>query len=277
MPKKLMVLPKLKFTKIFCVLIVSFLVFGCNEKRQDSAVIGCPNNTAGMLVNYAIKHYGSNQFDIQFADGFSSYLMMDCCSSKSTWSLTSGELDAAVLCPDAAAAFLEKTDDFLLAGPLTYNSEALVFKDPGKVPEHIGFMNGQERQKEILMASYYADAAYHPVLATSLPYALSVGQIDAAVLDIATAVTLDYQYLLIESKIPTSVLVVSKDFYNSQLYPALLLSIENAAAEIKEYRPFCEAMTFLFSQEMGRKEYTKWQSAEIKFPDLSAMAVPIPY
>lgn len=234
----------------------------CGEAEQQEIVIGCSSNTGGMLVNFALT--GFADFAVTATDGMSAYLMMDCCSTKSTWSLTSGDLDGAVLCPDAAAAFLAENDDFLLAGPLTYDTEVLVVADPGL--ETIGYMNGQKRQQENLVAQYGNKPHYAPVLATSLPYALMTGQVDAAVLDIGTAIWLDYPFVPLRGEKPTTVLVVHQDFYASTEYHTLLLALENARAALADFIPFQQAMKFLFTEEIGRKEYERWLSTEIKFP-----------
>jgi len=265
LPKKLMASP-ISFFKILIlctILMVScFGLIACGEVKKQGIVIGCSNNTGGMLVNFALTGYEG--FTVTATDGISPYLMMDCCSSKSTWSLTSGELDGAVLCPDAADSFLTQNDDFLLAGPLTYDTEMLVVADPRL--ETIGYMNGQERQKENLEAVYGNKPHYAPVLAASLPYALSTKQIDAAVLDIGTAIWLDYPSIPLKGNKPTTVLVVHQDFYASEEYHTLLLAIENARAALKDFDAFQQAMKFLFTEEIGRKEYEKWLSEENKFP-----------
>ena len=85
-------------------------------------------------------------------------------------------------------------------------------------------------------------------------------------LDIANACTTDYTWQVIEGEKPTAVLVVKKDFYNSAEYPVFLNALADAQCSLTEYDSFCEAMTFLFPNGVGRKEFEKWQLAAIKFP-----------
>jgi len=244
--------------------IFSFSLAACHEgKNQGSIIVGCSNNVGGMLVNFALTN--NKSFTVKTTtDEMSTYPMMDCCSSNSTWSLTSGELDAAVLCPDAAENFLAANKDFILAGPLTYDTEVLVVANPRL--KTIGYSNGQERQKENLIAVYGDDPEYVPIIATSLPYALSTGQIDAAVLDIGTAIWLDYTLVPLKGEEPTTVLVVQKDFYASATYENMLEAIENARVALNNFEAFQEAMRFLSTEEVGRKEYEKWLSLGIRFP-----------
>ena len=214
-------------------------------------------------MNYAIASSGEEGLSSYQSEGISSYLLMDCCSSKTTWSLTSGDLDAAVLCPDAAEKFLAENKGYRIAGGLSWGTEALVYKEGAQSFEMIGYMSGQERQKRAL-EQLYPDAEYMPVIMTSLSYALHVDEVDAAVLDITTAVLLDYPYITLADETPTAVLVASEEFYRSEEYLALILAWENAKAAIGEYEPFCEAMSFLFSEKVGRKEYERWLLSEEK-------------
>ena len=254
-----------KLSYLLLALIALFLLTSCRE-QADSFAIGCSNNAAGMLMSYAIAHSETDVFSVYRSEGITSCLLMDCCSTKTTWSLTSGDLDGAVLCPDAAANFLRENAGYRIAGDLSYGTEVLVYKEGSTEFLTIGYMSGQDRQKRALEA-LYPNAQYVPVTVTALSYALHVDEVDAAVLDLTAAAVLDYPYITLVDDSPTTVLVVSDVFYMSAEYPALLLAWENAKAAIGEYEPFCEAMSFLFSEEVGRKEYETWLSAEKKqFP-----------
>lgn len=253
---------RLKISVLCILTIFSLALVACRDVEKQGSIIGCSNNVGGMLVNFALTNY--ENFTVSPTAEINPYPMMDCCSNKSTWSLTSGQLDAAVLCPEAAASFLAEHDDFILAGPLTYDTEVLVVANPRL--KTIGYMSGQDRQKKNLIAVYGNDLHYAPVLATSLPYALSTEQIDAAVLDAGTAVWLDYPFVPLQGDEPTTVLVVHKDFYASEEYKNFLSALENARAALNEFEAFQEAMKFLFTEEVGRKEFEKWLSIGIKFP-----------
>lgn len=260
---------------LLCCLSIAGFLLCCRaySARHDGYIVGCANNTAGMLVNYAISRSGSQGLRAQDMGGLSSYMMADCCSSASAWTLYRGDFAAAVLCPDAAESFLAESKGYLLAGPLTYRTEVVASKGARQVLR-VGYMNGQERQRDALRKKYGADVKCLPIMASSLPYALHIGEIDAAVLDLATAVTLDYQYASLEDEMPTAVLVVSEEFYNAPEYLALLSAFENNMKTIEEYEPFVEAMRFLFSEELGRKEYEKWRASEKKYPVPGQIARP---
>ena len=251
---------------VIIVIGISFL-----EKSNNSSefIIGCPNSIGGMITNFAVKYYCGANIGIEEDPPISAYLVADCCSPKTGISLTSGELQGAVMCPDSAKELVEKDDRFMIVSDFTFNTEIIVFSKSISSAEDvkkIGYMNGQERQRKNLEALYGDKLNYIPIMATSLPYALELGEVDAAVLDFGTGLQMDNDFIVLESDIPTTVLVIAKDFYGSEQYEALDAAIAEACKDLDNFEGFSEAMHFLSADSIDGKEFEKWLSLDRRYP-----------
>lgn len=178
------------------------------ESAEETLVVACGDDLAGIVVQSVVEQ---NNITIEKL-GMDYMSVGDCCGSNAQFALSAEEVDIAVLCPDAVKNLQDAGKDYEVLGTVVYDGNVFVKRaDSPENPEVIGYMNKRTEQLELLQEIYGTDKNYRPVFASALSYALENKDIDMAVMDITTALKLNYPMEPATSGVPTSIMVVKRE------------------------------------------------------------------
>lgn len=238
------------------------------KTEKDPVLIGAGSDSAGLILHTSFSR--SSLFAVYETLPFDFYSVMDCCSSTSQWTLSdnSNSVNIMAMCPDSAAEFIQKDDRFSIVGPLVYNADVLVTNTGEQSPKVIGYMQGKERQKRILEKNYGAQVTMQPMLFYALPYALEKGRIDGAVLDIMTAVQLNYPISPLIDEEPSYVLVASKEFINSEEYKDFIRQYNATVENLKTSGELQGSLESFLNKTELDEEVKKWEQIPIQYGKL---------
>lgn len=196
--------------KLLCgCLLVGFAVLllaGCRETQERlhmGAGPGLPLLLAETLADRLLEKQGEASSEA-VADGATGgadisdtdvRTVGDCCAAVSQWALSSRELDMAIMCPDAARILVEKNADYVLAGPVLLDGDALVRKPAARqqtqagreVIQRVGMSHQRSAQRALIQETLGQDVEIIEMLPAALLYALERNAVDAIVLDRLTA------------------------------------------------------------------------------------------
>jgi hypothetical protein len=167
----------------------------------------------------------------------------DCCSAVTSWGLGAKSLHGAVMCPDAASAFLAGNGEFVSLGPVMLNSDVFLLAEalPGAKDTELRIGVSHNRRHQVLMANeqFGGRARVVPMLPAGLPYALEKGEVDGIVIDLGFAAGEGEggrrrMLLRTGGPVPTQELVVRRSFLRSEAFAAFSLAYEKARREVAE-------------------------------------------
>jgi len=183
-------------------------LFSPAKEKEKRLLIGIPDDAAGYIMRSLVE---AGEANVQISTMLGIYPIKDCCTSTSEWALCTEKLDMAVICPDAAARFVEKNERYLILGPCMVNSDILLGN--GSSTSKIGITQHRWYTRDAITRVWGSQVEVVPMLANALPYALEEGQVDAAVIDIGKALRLKWprQALQEESDTISYVLVIRKE------------------------------------------------------------------
>ena len=136
--------------RIIYGLIILLTVCSCvsctegSQSADDKIIIACGNDTAGILVKKTVASCTqAEQADIDAQQ------VGDCCGSNSQFALSTGDVDVAVVCPDAVQFLPEGGKDYMVVGTVVYDANLVVRKTgTSELPASIGYMNNRVNQIE---------------------------------------------------------------------------------------------------------------------------------
>jgi hypothetical protein len=215
-----------------CVLLTAIcLLLSCTE-RQEGIRIAAPDDYCGVLAHYLVKN--KELTNAEFAGEV--FPLMDCCSTTTEWAMSADEIDVAWLCPDAAQNLLKKDSRFLILGPSLVNSQVLVIREGGN-PKRIAYSHKQEYQKALIQKRFGMDCEAIPVTPTALPYLYEKGSVDGVVVDVLKSLTIKGRHLHLSddgADVINYVLVVSKAFRGSEIFPQFISALQNSTAKLND-------------------------------------------
>lgn len=160
----------------------------------------------------------------------------DCCAANTTWGLGVRSLQGAVMCPDAAREFLAENGDFVSLGPIMFNSDVFMLNGAIGTVRKVGVSH--KRSHQILMAEAVFElqpSGIVPMLPVGLPYALKKGEVDAIIIDLGVAAEIESSYTGWAGRaLPTQVLVLHKEFAESEAFADFALAYARARKDIIE-------------------------------------------
>lgn len=241
-----------------------FLFAGCGkEEREGYLSIGMPDGAGSIIVEYLAKE------KVDFLKSemeFALYPIKDCCSSTSTWALSSREVDMAIICPDAAEELVKKDARYVVYGPVLANSDVFLIRKNVEI-KSIGYTQNRWYQKK-LIEQKFKGARPVPMLSASLPYALEKKAVDGIIVDISNCFEFSGDLVPVYTKgqdVVTYVLVVNREVVNRPSFKRLMQAWKEAAAELNDNR----TLKNFWSQQNGEKytaeEMKVWKRAGIKF------------
>ena len=154
--------------------IVALIVIFPESEETATLRIGAGDDMAGSILKKVISQ---NEFDFEIE----TYYLKDCWAPTAQWSLKSNVYDVAMICTDAADKFIEASDDFVLLGTITENTDVLIKKDNNV--KKIGLTSNKDYLSDFIREKY-TDAEIEYMSPHSFGYAYESDQIDGYVIDI---------------------------------------------------------------------------------------------
>lgn len=199
---------------------LSATLYRDHRKAADRVVlhVGAGNDITGLLMDDLVESTKNTSLQIELNT------FMDCCGNAAQWAMTSDDLDAGFYCSSIALTLINRNSDLEIYGPAVINAEVVALgRDPEDVctmaiPMKRSFLN------EIVYANFPAVTEIFQVSTTSLNYAVSGGQVDGAIVDVAKALSapdFDYVRLSDEDHISYS-LVVNKNIVDTAQFAEFL-------------------------------------------------------
>lgn len=154
--------------------IVALIVIFPESEETATLRIGAGDDMAGSILKKVISQ---NEFDFEIE----TYYLKDCWAPTAQWSLKSNVYDVAMICTDAADKFIEASDDFVLLGTITENTDVLIKKDNNV--KKIGLTSNKDYLSDFIREKY-TDSEIEYMSPHSFGYAYESDQIDGYVIDI---------------------------------------------------------------------------------------------
>ena len=238
---------------------------GTPSHEEEPLVVAYGDDIAGMLIQEALADLPAEKADI----GLDSINMGDCCGSNAQFALSTGEVDVAILCPDAFFDLEETGKQYTIVGELVYDGNVLVTRPDSPAELNvIGYMNGRDEQRELLEQVYGENVDLQPMFASALPFALENRAVDAIMLDAALALKLHYPTESVSSGTVTSVMIVRSDLASDprlqQLIDAYNELVEALADEEVLIKMLCDYLETENSEEVS----AFWKTATVQFGSL---------
>ena len=207
----------INFLLIVAIVAIAALIFIFPESEETGTLrIGAGDDMAGSILKKVISQ---NRFDFEIEP----YYLKDCWAPTAQWSLKSNVYDVAIICTDAADKFIEASDDFVLLGTVTENTDVLIKKDNNV--KKIGLTSNKNYLSNFIREKY-ADSEIEYMSPHSFGYAYESGQIDGYVIDIG----------LINSNLEGKIENVSDGDYGSNVIIANRKILNN-----KKFKEFLKA------------------------------------
>lgn len=254
----------LAFLSLLMAAGVGFLASPGENRDPSKITIGAPDDSGGLVIHYILHRGGFGAAEI--VSSFATYTMKDCCTSTSELALSTGELDMAVLCPDAAEKLVEKDPRFTIVGPVVLNSDIPVIR-PGSHPRRIGVAQRRHFQERLVKERFSPECAAVPILPAGLPYALERGAVDGVVVDILKGLTLSGTRVFPEDSPDraTYVLVARKKLTSSLLYRQFMDSYKQAVEELSDPRNLARAVEGYKGIRWTNREIEEWKAFKVRF------------
>ena len=231
----------INFLLIVAIVAIVALIFNFHEREEKGTLrIGAGDDMAGSILKKVISQ---NEFDFEIEP----YYLKDCWAPTAQWSLKSNVYDVAIVCTDAADKFIEASDDFVLLGTVTENTDVLIKKDNNITK--IGLTSNKNYLSDFIKEKY-ADAEIKYMNPHSFGYAYESGQIDGYVIDIG----------LINSNLEGEIENVSDSDYGSNVIIANRKILKDKKFEkfLKAYEnPNPDYFEFKFGKDERRNEIWK--------------------
>ncbi len=253
---------------VFTVIILAAVAFSTlprGEKDGNKVMIGAPDGSGGLLVHYLVNGIGYNGMAVK--EEFETYTIKDCCSSTSQWALSTGLLDASVMCPDSAQKLLEKDKRFEVLSECLVNSDIVVLKR-GVTPATIGVAQNRPRQEQLIKDIFGPECRVMPMLPTAIPYAYEKNSVDGVVVDALRGLTMEGEIISPSAgreDWTTYVLVARKSFREDPRFNEFILSFKQAAEELNRPDVLQAAAAKYNGMVISCKEMDKWNQLMIRF------------
>ena len=233
--------------------------------QEKPLVIAYGDDIAGIILQKALADLPAKRADI----GLDAINMGDCCGSNAQFALSTGQVDVAVLCPDAMYDLKEAGKQYTVLGELVYDGNVLVTRPDS--PEHlavIGYMNGRDEQRDLLEQVYGQNVDLQPMFASALPYALENKAVDAIMLDASLALKLNYPTRSISSGVVTSVVIVQTDLLSDPRLEALVAACNETVQNLSDETVITDMLCEYLETDNQKEVSDFWKSVTVQFGSL---------
>lgn len=245
----------INFLLIISIVGIVALIFIFPKREETGTLrIGAGDDMAGSILKKVISQ---NRFDFEIEP----YYLKDCWAPTAQWSLKSNVYDVAIICTDAADKFIEASDDFVLLGTVTENTDVLIKKDNNL--KKIGLTSNKNYLSDFIKEKY-ADAEIEYMSPHSFGYAYESGQIDGYVIDIA----LINSYLegeienVSDSDYGSNVIIANRKILKDKKFEKFLKAYNKMVLEYNK-NPNPDYFEFKFGKDERRDEIWKVKLKEI--------------
>lgn len=236
-----------------------------SRTQEDPLVIAYGDDIAGLVVQKALADLPAERADI----GLNTVNMGDCCGSNAQFALSTGEVDVAILCPDAMNDLKEVEDLYIELGQLVYDGNVLVTRpDSPEDLKVIGYMNGRDEQRVLLEETYGQGVDLQPMFASALPYALENKAVDAIMLDVSLAAKLNYPTRPISDGVVTTIMIVREALVSDPRLQALIEAYNAAVAELQEEEAVIQMLCDYLETEDTKEVSAFWKTVTVRFGSL---------
>ena len=231
----------------------------------EPLVIAYGDDIAGIILQKALKDLPAERADI----GMDAINMGDCCGSNAQFALSTGQVDVAVLCPDAMQDLAEAGKKYTVLGELVYDGNVLVTRpDSPDTLAVIGYMNGRDEQRDLLEAVYGQGVDLQPMFASALPYALENKAVDAIMLDASLALKLNYPTKSISSGEVTSVVIVQSDLLSDPRLEELVTACNETVRKLSDEAVLIDMLCEYLETDNQKEVADFWKSVTVQFGSL---------
>lgn len=253
--------------------LLALFGFGTALFKEGGEVrrIGVPEGAAGLLAAYVLqeKMTASSAKVVHYEQ----HTLYDCCSAASQYALGSGDLDLAIMCPEAARTLVEKDERFEIVGPVLVNADIFVVRPGREEPSAVGISQKREYQRQMVAERFGDRCEAIPMLHAAVPFAFAKHEVDAVVADIVRAFSLAGNFhpggVNGRDRV-TAVLVVKKTVKTDEQYRQFLRKYEDAVREMAEpERLLCLLQTYA-SQHISIGDVKLWKRMQVRFVSPSA-------
>lgn len=232
---------------------------------EEPLVIAYGDDIAGIVLQKALKDLPAERADI----GLDSVNLGDCCGSNAQFALSTGEVDVAILCPDAVADLAETGKQYTVLGELVYDGNVLVTRpDSPEELKIIGYMNGRDEQRVLLEQVYGENVDLQPMFASALPYALENQAVDAIMLDVSLAMKLNYPTKSISDGMVTSVVIVQNELLPDPRLEELIAACNETVEALADEETLVEMLCEYLETENKKEVAAFWKSVTVRFGSL---------
>lgn len=231
----------------------------------EPLVIAYGDDIAGIILQKALKDLPAERADI----GMDAINMGDCCGSNAQFALSTGQVDVAVLCPDAMQDLAETGKKYTVLGELVYDGNVLVTRpDSPDTLAVIGYMNGRDEQRDLLEEVYGQEVDLQPMFASALPYALENKAVDAIMLDASLALKLNYPTKSISSGEVTSVVIVQNDLLSDPRLEELVTACNETVGKLSDEAVLIDMLCEYLETDNQKEVADFWKSVTVQFGSL---------
>lgn len=252
-----------------CVALPSLT--GClSEETVKDLVVACGNDLGGLAIQAAVEKGMAE--DINFGSGDT--FIGDCCGSTAQFTLSTGDVDVAVLCPDAVASLKESNEDFIELGTIVLDGNLLVSPSGNfDACTNVGYMADRDEQLDDLK-SFLGDreVEFHPLYTFATASALANGLVEAATMDLAAAAKTGFPAVAYTSNRPTSVMVARGSLNGDPRLEKLLNACNSYLSELQsEGDELADKLSELFEIDDKDEVMNWWQQSTTQFQSELAM------
>lgn len=256
---------------LLAVLAVSALLLwkhsSSAEPEKKPLIIAYGDDIAGVILQKALEDMPVKKADI----GLDSINMGDCCGSNAQFALSTGEVDVAVLCPDAVTDLAEAGKQYTLLGNLVYDGNVLVTRpDSPETLSVIGYMNGRDEQRELLEDVFGTQSVrLEPMFASALPFALENKAVDAIMLDASLAIKLNYPTQSVSDGQVTSVMIARSEILSDPRLQPLIDAYNSTLEDLADEEVLIGMLCDFLETDNIEEVSAFWKTVTVQFGSLT--------
>ena len=232
------------------------------EGRQQNLTVACGDDLAGMIFSVLLEESGTQKIDL----GLDYVSLGDCCGSNAQFALSTGDVDVALLCPDAATELLA-SGTYTACGAVVYDGDVLVTRpDSPTQPAVIGYMNRREEQRMLLEKIYDPETVrLQPMFPSGLAYALENRSVDAIVLDASAALRLQYPVQPLSSGAVTTIMIVKTTLLDDERLPELVQRYQNYTDTLSDDAVLGQLLCRYLETDRQEEVINLWKTMNVRF------------
>ena len=257
-----------EFTRLCATSLLCFVcapLTGCSKKKEENKlIVACGNDIGGLTIQAALEWGMASEVSFGADETF----IGDCCGSTATFTLSTGDVDVAVLCPDAVINLKEADEDFIELGTVVFDGNLLVSPTGNfDTCTNVGYMADRDEQKADIQAFLgQREINFRPLYTFATASALANGLVEAATMDLASAARAGYPAVAYTKDRPTSVLVARGSLSQDERLAQLVKICNSYLSELSnEGEELTQKLCELFENDDKDEVMSWWQNSTTRF------------